>query len=99
MIARTYGNFRPIRSRDMVKEMVTFGDKYHIISYFKEQMIHPKSPYAKIPMYGHTHLYFCSPDYGHFDYNKWCACKIKGNERFCETLIKIAAKIWKYEDK
>lgn len=52
--------------------------------------------YTKVPLLGYTHLYFVSPYYGHRDYNKWCALPIKGNEKFCETLIKLAKKYFEY---
>lgn len=72
------------------------GDTYHyIIQYLKKQCADPTSPYAKRPMYGYTHLYFCSPIYGHSDYNKWRALKIEGNEKFCEKLIAYADKYFK----
>lgn len=48
--------------------------------------------YSKRPFMGNTHLYFCSPIYGHSDYNKWMAIDIKGNERFCEVIKKYADK-------
>ena len=47
------------------------------------------SNYTKVPMMGHTHLYFCSPSYGHADYNKVCTCSIEGNEEFCKKIINI----------
>lgn len=46
--------------------------------------------YTKVPMMGYTHLYFCSPSYGHADYNKICTCSIEGNEEFCEKICDIA---------
>ena len=48
--------------------------------------------YSKRPFYGHTHLYFCSPVYGHADYNKCRSVPIEGNERFCELMVKLADK-------
>lgn len=51
--------------------------------------------YSKIAMYGHTHLYFCSPIYGHKDYNKVSCCEIKGNEKFCEKIIEISNRAYK----
>lgn len=57
--------------------------------------------YAKVPTYGRTQLYFCSPIYGHKDYNKFsCGLKIEGNEEFINKLIEIskrAIKIKEYE--
>lgn len=48
--------------------------------------------YTKRPFMGFTYLYFCSPVYGHSDYNKSRCIPIKGNERACELLIKLADK-------
>lgn len=38
----------------------------------------PLSGYTKVPMFGHTHLYFTSPVYGHADYNKVRTCLLNG---------------------
>ena len=65
-------------------------EKQKIVNYMLKECKDVKSNYAKRPMMGHTHLYFCSPVYGHRDYNKWQALPIKGNERFCELVIKVA---------
>lgn len=46
--------------------------------------------YTKVPILGHTRLYFCHPGYGHADYNKVRTCAIEGNEAFCERICKIA---------
>lgn len=71
------------------------GDRYtRIVNYLKEQCQDPRSNYAKRPMYGHTHLYFCSPVYGHSDYNKWRAIPIQGNEAFCAAVIRYADKFF-----
>ena len=48
--------------------------------------------YAKRPMMGNINLWFCSPVYGFSDYNKWMSMPIEGNERFCETICKLADK-------
>ena len=47
---------------------------------------------AKRPMMGNIYLWFCSPAYGHNDFNRWKAMPIEGNERFCETICKLADK-------
>lgn len=38
----------------------------------------PISSYTKVPMFGMRHLYFCSPSYGHKDYNKVRTCLLNG---------------------
>ena len=68
--------------------------KQRIVDFLKEQCQNVHSNYAKRPMMGNTHLYFCSPVYGHSDYNKWCALPIEGNEHFCQTIIKYADKFF-----
>ena len=68
--------------------------KQYIVDYLKEQCKNPTSNYAKQPMLGYTHLYFCSPVYGHSDYNKMRALPIEGNESFCAAVIKYANKFF-----
>lgn len=56
------------------------------IHYYREQALkmlrrlytEPLTAYTKIANFGHTHLYFCSPIYGHGDYNKVCTCLLNG---------------------
>ena len=38
----------------------------------------PLTTHTKIANFGHTQLYFCSPIYGHADYNKVCTCPLNG---------------------
>lgn len=68
------------------------NDLIEAVDYVKRQCAEAGSAYAKRPMLGKTHLYFCSPLYGHNDYNKVRSIPIAGNERFCELLIKYADK-------
>ena len=68
------------------------NDLIELVNYVKQQCAEAGSDYAKRPMMGKTHLYFCSPVYGHNDYNKVRSIPIAGNERFCELLIKYANK-------
>lgn len=49
--------------------------------------------YTKVPMLGHTHLYFCHPGYGHADYNKVRTCNIEGNENFCNKVVALGERI------
>ena len=72
--------------------------RQHIVEELLKNCADPTSNYAKRPMYGHTHLYFCSPVYGHADYNKWRAIPINGNERFCELVIRYADRFFKDEE-
>ena len=50
--------------------------------------------YTKVPMRGHTRLYFCSPVYGHADYNKVKTCNIEGNEEFCAKILDLGERIF-----
>ena len=77
-----HGMYEPLRKQYIVEELL-------------KNCADPTSNYAKRPMYGYTHLYFCSPVYGHSDYNKWRAIPIKGNERFCELVVRYADKFFK----
>ena len=71
----------------------TKANKYHIaIALFKLHVKDPNSPYAKRPIMYKNSLYFASPVYLHADYNKWECMPIAGNERFCETICKLADK-------
>ena len=49
-------------------------------------------PTAKRPIMGKTRLYFVSPGCGLSDINKWDFMPIKGNERFCDAICKLADK-------
>lgn len=56
------------------------------------------SNYTKVPMFGHTHLYFCHPSYAHSDYNKVCCCEIAGNESFCKKVVELGERILKAKE-
>lgn len=69
------------------------GDlRKYTVDALKEECTRERDNYSKFPMLGHTHLYFCSPVYGHSDYNKRRMIEIKGNERFCDLVIRYANK-------
>ncbi len=70
------------------------NDRKNVIDMLKRECADVVSSYAKRPMYGVSHLYFCSPLYGHQDYNKRRMIKIDGNERFCELVINYANKFF-----
>lgn len=84
-----------IESTCIIRHGFYKGDaRKDVVDLLKRECQDVKSPYAKRPMMGYTHLYFCSPVYGHSDYNKACMIPIKGNERFCELVIKYADKFF-----
>lgn len=65
--------------------------KHKILEYLKEMISREHDSYTKVAMLGHTQLYFCSPAYGHKDYNKWSTgLKIEGNEKFINKVIAIS---------
>lgn len=65
-----------------------------VVDMLKQEIQDVFSPYAKRPMMGHTGLYFCSPVYGHHDYNKARMIDIEGNERFCELVVRYGDKFF-----
>lgn len=73
-----------------------FGKRWQCVEELKRNIRDGLNNYTKVPVLGYTNLYFVSPYYGHRDYNKWCALPIKGNEKFCKTLIKLAKKYFEY---
>lgn len=80
--------------RDSRREMEFYNKnvRHEAIRRLREEIARGTDNYTKRPILGHTHLYFCSPFYGHRDYNKWSAMEIEGNERFCELIVKLADK-------
>ena len=78
--------------RRMPAPVETMGKRKEIVEAVKKYVSEPVTQYTKVPMLGHTHLYLCSPFFGHKDYNKSSVLPIKGNERFCELLINYSNK-------
>lgn len=66
--------------------------KHIAIQALRDEIARGLDSYTKRPIMGHTHLYFASPVYQHSDYNKWQVMEIKGNEKFCETICRLADK-------
>ena len=72
-----------------------YGDSHYravALIMLRRLLTEDHSNYTKVPIIGHTHLYFCSPSYGHADYNKICTCSIEGNEEFVNKIVKIGEK-------
>ena len=70
-----------------------YGDSHYrqeALTMLRRLLTEDHDNYTKVPMLGHTRLYFCSPAYGHADYNKVRTCAIEGNESFCEKVCEIA---------
>jgi len=70
--------------------MRQYSQKTEALAMLRRLLTEKPSNYTKVPMMGHTHLYFCSQSYGHADYNNVCTCNIDGNENFCEKVCEIA---------
>ena len=69
------------------------ANKYHIaMQWFRYYIKDINSPYTKRPIIHGSFLFFVSPIYGMDDYNRWKCMPIAGNERFCETICKLADK-------
>ena len=69
-----------------------YGDSHYrneALEMLRDLLTENHGNYTKVPMLGRTRLYFCSPAYGHADYNKVRTCKIEGNEVFCDKVIEI----------
>ena len=76
------------------------ANKYHIaMQWFRYNIKDINSPYTKRPIIHGSYLFFVSPIYGIDDYNRWKCMPIAGNERFCETICKLADKYFPKYDK
>ena len=71
-----------------------YRDNYRHMAMCKlrEEIARGTDNYTKRPIMGKTRLYFASPFFGHDDYNKACMMSIRGNERFCDLICKLADK-------
>lgn len=76
------------------KKMCSRNEKTTALKMLSRLLTEKPSNYTKVPMMGHTHLYFCSPTYGLADYNKVRACNIEGNEAFCNKVIDLGERIF-----
>lgn len=82
-----------------IRNMISYQEsnpRQIAMEFFRKQLTMLDSNYVKQPMLGYTHLYFCSPIYGHSDYNKVRSLPIKGNERFCELLVSYGKKFFQH---
>lgn len=89
------GNCHQAEPMAMVCASIRFqkeNEKHIAIQEFRNEIARGLDSYTKRPIMGKTHLYFASPVYQHSDYNKWRAMEIKGNERFCEVICRLADK-------
>ena len=92
-----YKTYNLQHSEDESRKYLEFieANKYQqAVKEFKYEVRHIGTPYTKRPIMGEKYLYFASPVYGLTDYNKWEVMPIEGNERFCETLCRLADKFF-----
>lgn len=61
----------------------------------REFLTNEISNYSKVPFFCFSYLYFCHPNYKHYDYNKIRTCKLNENRAFCESLRDICLKSYK----
>lgn len=96
LFLESMNNINPIQADQDLKSLAwkVANEKHLAIEALKKNIeIWKNNPDdAKRPMMGDTYLWFCSPDYGLYDSNRWKAMPIEGNERFCETICKLADK-------
>ena len=91
-------HYKPIDApqvHDQSRKALDFSEKnakHFAVQALREEIARGFDGYTKRPIMGMTHLYFASPVYGHSDYNKWRSVEIKGNERFCEVICRLADK-------
>ncbi len=78
---------RMLRAENEYKRANPYSVEMHRLRYYMAQGY---GAYTKIPILGKTHLYWCSSNYCHSDYNKHSTLLIKGNERFCELICRVA---------
>lgn len=76
------------------EEFNRVNPKHIVMNYLRYQMSMPFDSHTKLPLMGHTHLYFASPYYGHRDYNKSQSITIAGNERFCELICRVGQRYY-----
>lgn len=77
---------------DNFKKMCLRNGKTLALKMLRSLLTENPSNYTKVPMIGKTHLYFCSPSFGHKDYNKVMTCIIEGNEDFVNKIVNIGEK-------
>ena len=90
-----YNPINAIQVHDQSRKALDFSEKnakHFAVQALREEIARGLDGYTKRPIMGFTHLYFASPVYGHRDYNKWRSVEIKGNERFCEVMCRLADK-------
>ena len=88
-------DYRIMIANQTTRKSIEFYDanvRHYALAMFRDEINRPFDTYTKRPVIGRTHLYFVSPTYGFDDYNKRMMMPIKGNERFCELLVRMGDK-------
>ncbi len=81
--------------KDQVRKSIAFESRNarHIaLQRFREEVRRGLDSYTKRPIMDGDYLYWASPVFGMDDYNICRAMPVKGNERFCELLCRLADK-------
>jgi hypothetical protein len=80
------------KGRHRVGEEDIIGAKEFVYKQLFNEMKRGYSNYTKLPMVGFTRLYFCSPSYGHKDYNKYHTNVqlIPQNQEFVNKIIDLS---------
>ena len=97
-----YGGIEKTKYQIMIaqciaRKSIEFHDanvRHFALSMFRYEINRPFDSYTKRPVMDETHLYFVSPSYGFDDYNRRRMMPIKGNERFCELLVRMGDKVF-----
>lgn len=88
---------KPKQNKTTLSENYRVKNCRHIaMRMLREEIANGITPYSKRPMIWGNNLYFAPPVYWHEDYNMYFSMPIKGNERFCELLFRVADKYYNY---
>lgn len=73
-------------------EYIKANPYQHAMSLYRSFLEYRGTGYFKTPKIIDGYLCFVHPQYVERDYNKTRVMQVKGHERFCETLVKLADK-------
>lgn len=103
---RSHLEFIGERPRPSLSE-ITRRERATALKMLRRLYEEPVTSYTKVAMNGLTHLYFCSPSYGHKDYNKVRTCVLNGpltngkdgnrydpQAMWCEKVVELSDRIY-----
>jgi len=70
-------------------------EKERALKLTREFLTNEITNYTKVPFFCFNHLYFCHPNYKHYDYNKVRTCELNINYKFCDTIRNICIRSYK----